>query len=262
MIDPIKSYYENYDEDGRLLSRSGSVEFFTTKRYIDRYIKPGDSVLEIGAGTGRYSHAFARLGYSVDAVELIEHNINIFRQNITPGESVTIRQGNAMDLSFFDDNTYDITLLLGPMYHLFTAEDKLTALREAIRVTKPGGVIFTAYCISDLSVLVSGFKRRDFSVVDMIEKGFIDPVTFAASSEPSLYFEIVRKEHIDDLMAQLPAARLHYVASDGYTYHMRDEINAMEDAEFDLYLKYHFATCERADMVGLSAHTIDIFRKD
>lgn len=95
------------------------------------------------------SHALAQKGYCVDAVELVEHNIEIFRQNTTPGETVTITQGNAMDLSMFEDDTYDITLLLGPMYHLFTTEDKLKALSEAIRVTKKNGVVFAAYCMGD-----------------------------------------------------------------------------------------------------------------
>ena len=85
-------------------------------------------ILEIGAATGRYSHALAQKGYCVDAVELIEHNIEIFKQNTTPGETVTITQGNATDLSMFEDDIYDITLLLGPMYHLFTTEDKRKAL--------------------------------------------------------------------------------------------------------------------------------------
>lgn len=84
--------------------------------------------MEIGAGTGRYSHALAQKGYRVDAVELVEHNIEIFKQNTIEGEPVTIKQGNAIDLSDFESDTYDITLLLGPMYHLFTKEDQLKSL--------------------------------------------------------------------------------------------------------------------------------------
>ena len=255
-------YYNKGGEDGRLASRHGSVEFLTTMRYIERYLKPGDRIIEIGAGTGCYSHALARQGYSVDAVELVQHNIDVFRQNTEPDEPVTITQGNTLDLSGFADDTYEIALLLGPMYHLFTKEDKLTALREALRVTKRSGAVFVAYCISDASILVSGFKRKSYSITEFIEKGFIDPQTFSASSEPALLFEIVRKEHIDTLMSALPVSRLHYVATDGYAFHMPSEIDAMEDAEFDLFMRYHYATCEREDMVGLTAHALDIFRKD
>ena len=126
----LNDFYNHYDEDSRLLFPHGSVEFLTTMRYIEKYLKHGDKVLEIGAGTGRYSHALARRGHPVDAVELVAHNIEVFRQNTRPGESVTIAQGNALDLSAFADNAYDVTLLLGPLYHLYTQDDKRRALRQ------------------------------------------------------------------------------------------------------------------------------------
>ncbi|MCH1983881.1 methyltransferase domain-containing protein [Ruminococcus sp. OA3] len=257
----LADFYNHYDEDNRLALKHGTVEFFTTMRYIEKYIRPGDRVLEIGAGTGRYSHALARQGYAVDAVELIEHNIEIFNQNTQSGESVTITQGNAMELSSFRDNTYNITLLLGPLYHLYSIEDKHQALREAIRVTKPGGVIFAAYVISDGCLLDEGFKRGNISVTEYIEKGLIDSRTFAAKSEPKDLFELVRKENIDNLMSIFPVTRLNYVAADGCTLFMREAVDAMDNDTFELYLKYHFATCEREDLVGITSHAIDIFRK-
>jgi ubiquinone/menaquinone biosynthesis C-methylase UbiE len=140
----LATFYSNYDEEGRLLTRHGAVEYLTTMRYIERYLQPGMRILEIGAATGRYSHSLAQRGYQVDAVELVQHNIELFRKNTKSGENVTITQGDARNLENFLDNTYDLTLLLGPMYHLFTEEEKLQALSEAIRVTKKGGVIFAA----------------------------------------------------------------------------------------------------------------------
>ena len=83
--DYLTEYYNHYDEDGRLETRYGMVEYITTMRYIKKYLRPGIRILEIGAATGRYSHALARQGYRVDAVELVEHNIEIFNQNTQPG---------------------------------------------------------------------------------------------------------------------------------------------------------------------------------
>lgn len=258
----LTDFYSRYDEDSRLTVRHGSVEFLTTMRYIKKYLRPGDRVLEIGAGTGRYSHALARQGHAVDAVELVGHNIEVFRQNIAPGETVTIAQGNALDLSAFPDCAYDITLLLGPLYHLYSTEDKRQALREALRVTKPGGVVFAAHVISDGCLLDEGFQRGSISVAEYIEKGLLDRRTFAAHSEPKNLFELVRKEDIDELMSVFPVARLHYVASDGCALLLREAVDAMDDQAFALYLNYHFATCERPDLLGVTSHALDIFRKE
>ena len=196
--------------------------------------------------------------YCVPNFDIIE----IFRQNTEPGEKITVTQGNAMDLSGFSDNTYDITLLLGPMYHLYNKEDKQKALSETIRVTKQNGVVFVAYCITDGCILDVGFKRNGFSVKDYISIGKINPETFAAHSEPHDLFELVRKEDIDDYMSVFSVKRLHYIASDGYLQHMSEAVDEMDDETFELYLKYHFATCERQDMVGISSHSLDIFRKN
>lgn len=257
----IIDFYNHYDEDSRLTPQHGQVEFLTTMRYIERYIKSGDCVLEIGTGTGRYAHALAQRGYAVDAVELVEHNIERFRQNTLPGENITITQGNALNLSDFPDGRYDITLLLGPLYHLYTEEDQRQALREAIRVTRPGGVIFAAYVISDGCLIDEGFNRENIDVADYIRNGLIDERTFAAKSQPKDLFNLVRKEDIDQLMTDFPTTRLHYVASDGCALLLRDAIDRMDAQTFALYLQYHFATCERPDFMGLTSHALDIFRK-
>lgn len=257
----IIDFYNQYDEDSRLVSKHGTVEFLTTMRYIEKYMKPGSRVIEIGAGTGRYSHALARQGYAVDAVELVEHNIEVFHRNTLSTENITVTKGNALDLSAFPSDQYDITLLLGPLYHLYTLEDKRQALREAIRVTKPGGVVFAAYVISDGCLLDEGFHRGNINVAEYTRNGLLDADTFAAKSEPKDLFELVRKEDIDELMSVFSTTRLHYAASDGCALFMREAIDKMDHDTFGLYLKYHFATCEREDFLGVTSHSIDIFRK-
>ena len=256
----LKDYYENYDENNRLLSKHGRVEFITTMKYVEKYLKQCDRILEIGAATGRYSHTLAQKGYQVDAVELLQHNIDIFKSNTLESEKVTITQGNAIDLSFIEDNTYDITLLLGPMYHLYSEEDKITALSEAIRVTKKGGVVFVAYCIGDAAVLSHGFLRGE--IFNLIEKCMIDTETFDTFSNPWDLFELCRKEDIDALRSNFNVTQLHYVATDGITSFLRDTVDNMDDKMYEIYLQYHLAVCERQDMVGLSNHTLDIFRKE
>lgn len=128
-------------------------------------------------------------------------------------------------------------------------------------MTRPGGVIFAAYVISDGCLLDEGFHRGNINVAEYIEKGLLDSQTFAAKSEPKDLFELVRKEEIDDLMSVFSTTRLHYVAADGCALFMREAVEAMDDEMFKLYLDYHFATCEREDLLGITSHSIDIFKK-
>lgn len=258
-LESLTQFYTQFDEDSRLLSRSGSVEYLTTMRYIEKYLFPGARVMEIGAGTGRYSHALAQRGYQVDAVELIQHNIDVFTANTRAGERVTIRQGNALDLSAFADETYDITLLLGPMYHLFTVEEQKRALSEAIRVTKKGGVVFAAYCNNDATVVSFCFCKG--MLKQERYKQLTDPETFKLASTPEELFQLYRREDIDMLMQGFPVERLHYVGTDMATEFIRDKVDAMDDELFELYLKYHFTICERTDMTGVTHHMLDVFRK-
>lgn len=255
----LEDYYNSYDEEGRLLSKHGQVEFLTTMNYIEKYLKPGAKILEIGAGTGRYSVALASKGYHVDAVELIQHNIEVFKSKVTEDMKVSVSQGNATDLSYFEEETYDVTLLLGPMYHLYTERDKIKALSEGLRVTKKGGILITAYCISDASIMCYGFRGGNIDT--LLHKGLLDTETFKAFSSPEEIFELYRKEDIFKLMDNFKVTRLHYVATDLITNFMRDTVDAMDKKTFELYMKYHLAICERPDMVGVTHHSIDIVQK-
>lgn len=256
----LTQYYSAYDEDGRLRSQHGMVEFLTTMRYLEKYLRPGVRIAEIGAGTGRYSHALAQRGFSVDAVELVQHNIDIFKLHTLPGEPVTIQQGDARDLRMLEDGCYDVTLLLGPMYHLFTVADQRKALSEALRVTKRGGVVFAAYCGNEATLVQFCFQRGRLR--DPHYQELIDPVTFKASSDPSELFQLYRREDIDALMEGFPVTRLHYVGTDMATNYIRSEVDDMEPEFFRMYLRYHFSICERSDLVGASHHILDVFRKD
>lgn len=255
----LSDFYSNYDEDARLRSRHGMVEFLTTMRYIEKYSEPGMRILEIGAGTGRYSHALAQMGYTVDAVELVEHNIEIFRRNTRSDEQITVRQGDARDLHMLEDNHYDMTLLLGPMYHLFTTEDQKKALSEAIRVTKSGGRVCVAYCGNDATMVQFCFGRG--MLREERYQKLVDMQTFKASSDPAELFMLYRREEIDALLEGFPVNRLHFVGTDMATNYMRDCIDAMEDDLYELYLKYHFSICERPDLVGASHHFLDVLCK-
>ena len=257
----IEEFYNARDEDGRLTSKHGSVEYLTTMKYIRESVSGVDdpAILEVGAGTGRYSVALAKEGYRVTAVELVEHNLDILKSKLDGSERITPVLGNALDLSFLSDGAFDLTMLLGPMYHLYTKEDKLQALREAVRVTKPGGRILVAYCMNEATVIQDAFvlgNLRDYS-----ERGLLGP-DWHCKSDPKEVFELVRSEEIAELDAEIPVKRLKLIAADGATNYMRKFVDEMDDETFAKWLDFHFSTCERQDLVGASNHTLDILEKN
>lgn len=257
-MESIIEFYNNYDEDSRLKRKNRMPEYLTTMKYIKKYLKPNSKIIEIGAGTGRYSIALADMGYDVTAVELVPHNINIMKKKIKPKHNIKIYEGNACDLSFIDSDTYDIILLLGPMYHLFTDEDKNKAIGEALRVAKTGGIVYSAYCNNDTCMYKMFYKKRILSYLD---RGLIDE-NYHAKSSPNEIFELYRKPDIDNLMKDFNVTRLHFVGVDMLSYLYSNKLDRLNKREFEEYMKFLSTICEREDLVGFSEHMLDIFRKE
>lgn len=259
----IEEYYNSYDEDARLLSKHGRVEYLTTMKYIKECLSgiADPSIIEIGAGTGRYSVTLAKQSYKVTAIDLVQKNIDVMRSKLDGTEDINVMQGNAIDLSCIKDDTFDLTMLLGPMYHLYTKEDKLRALSEAVRVTRPGGHILVAYCMNESTVIQYIFGMANppkTSGEEMFDKVTKDWRCMSLEEE---LFEMTRTEEIAELDSHLPVERIKLIATDGATNYNRHVVDGMDDEMFEKWVSFHFATCERQDLVGASNHTLDILRK-
>lgn len=255
----LENYYSEWNEDDRLLSRFGQVEFLITIRFVERYLKPGMKILEVGSGTGRYAHYFARKGYTVDAVELVEKNIVVFKEKTLPNEQITIIQGDAVDLCMFKDSEYDIVLHLGPMYHLPEVSERKAAVTEALRVTKPGGKVFMAYILNEMTVINYFFRNGHINENEERERIITSNWRFKENAKKHLSF--YRIEDIDSLMKEFDVKRLHLVGTEMISGAMRDLLLYMSEEEFLLYTEYIYSICERTDMIGLSGHLLDIFEK-
>lgn len=136
----IQSYYEDiFDESARLTTRSaqGPLEFQRTQELILEHAPLG-RVVDIGGGSGVHARALRDHGYDVELIDPVQRHVDTAR-----AAGVTARLGDARDLPFADE-TFDVALLLGPLYHLSAASDRRLALAEAARVLKPGGILLAA----------------------------------------------------------------------------------------------------------------------
>ena len=254
MTTKLEAYYNKFNEEKRLLSRHGQVEYVITMKYIHKYLENmnSPSIIEVGAGTGRYCVALANEGYDVSAVELVKSNLGTLKAKKS---SVKAYQGNALDLHRFQDEMFDVTLVLGPLYHLKTLNEQVMALKEAKRITKKNGVIMVAYVMNDYSVIqhafMDGFLQQSLDVLDNTFK--ID--------DPNDLYNRVRLDNINDLNSKSGLERIQIIAVDGPTDYLRPVINKMSEEDFQIFIQYVESICEREELMGASSHTLDILRK-
>ncbi len=273
MSSKLVEYYNKFNEDKRLDSRHGQVELRVSMKYIHEYLDRAAArqgaaafhgnnearaqikLLDIGAGTGRYSVALADEGYDVTAVEPVKYNLGILKKK---GSSVHAMQGNALNLKKLQDKSFDVTLLFGPMYHLFGFEDKSRALGEAKRVTKEGGVILVAYCMNEYGVISYGFKERH--ILECMQQGRLTE-DFKTISGPDELYDYMRIEDIDALNRAQGLERIKIISPDGAANYMRPYLNSLSDEEFEAFVQYQMSVCERQDLIGAGAHTVDILKR-
>lgn len=279
----LEQYYNKFNEEKRLQSRHGQVEYHTTMHYIHRYLdilknqrenvtkqdcRETDQcggtawhpvhtslrIIDIGAGTGRYSVALAEEGYDVTAVELVKYNLGILKQK---GANVKAYQGNALKLKRFADDSFDLALLFGPMYHLHSDEEHVQALSEAKRVVRPGGYVMVAYVMNDYSVIKYGFMENH--IVERMKQGELTDDFQILHNENELY-DYVRLEQINAWNGAAGLSRELMIAPDGPADYIRPVLNAMDEQTFTLFLQYQLANCERQELLGASSHTLDILQ--
>lgn len=143
----IINYYEKFDEWGRLDREP--IEFHVNWHYIKKYLPENGCVLDNGAGPGKYSMELAKAGYKVTLTDLTPKLVEIAEKK---AQELHLNErfdgfyvADARELTNLADNQFDASLMLGPMYHLQEANDRIKAVKELNRVTKKDGIVFVAF---------------------------------------------------------------------------------------------------------------------
>ena len=249
----VNRTYDIFNEDKRLnRGNSSRVEFLTTVHYIEKYLNPGDKMLDVGAGAGQYSIYFARKGYGVSAIELADSNISAFRAKLTEADDIDLVQGNALDLSRYADESFDAVLLFGPLYHLENRADRLRAISEAKRVCKKDGKIFFAFISNDFIILTElSYNPNYFS------SGDYDKETFRLTDFPFVFHTV---DACRELLADAGVTVECEIAADTVAELMQEKIDALSDADFAQFMRYHLYICEKKEFLGMTNHLLFVGR--
>jgi ubiquinone/menaquinone biosynthesis C-methylase UbiE len=211
--DDIHRYYELRQEQSRLM-RGVSIEFVRTQELISRFIPASPATIyDIGGGTGPYAFWLAEQGYIVHLRDKMPLHIEQARELMTSRSALaSLEVGDARQLDLMDESA-QVTLFLGPLYHLTEREERLQALREAYRLLQPGGII-----------LAAGIPRYA-AVLDGMNRGFLEDPTFKEIAHNDLisgqhrnptdhprYFTTAYFHQPEELYQEIQDAGFHEVA--------------------------------------------------
>lgn len=242
----LKYYEEEYREDERLKKdKAHAVEFMTSLRYFDKTFPKGGRVLDACAGTGVYSFYLAKQGYQVTAGDLVEHNVCIMKEKQLQEPILSeIYSGSVLDLSRFEDNSFDVVLCMGALYHLRESAERERAVQECLRVLKPGGVFAAAY-INKYAVILYSHEEQLSNIDELLEYNEHGHKGIFCGSTP---------EEMCKLMSKVGLKTLYHIGTDGIAYLISSKINASDEEHFNKWLRLHFDTCEKESLLGYSLH--------
>lgn len=266
-MDSVSKVRKFYDElvqrEWERLDRH-PVEFALNKRFIERHTKPGDKVLDLGGGPGRYSLWLAEKGCDVMLADLSPNNI-AFAQGKAIEHGVHIKAAvvDGRDLSQFDDCSFDHVLCMGPMYHLTEEKDRRTVIYECLRVLKPEGTLSAAFISSYAEVLYclkfdqTAILRPD--KLDSVFKVYSDNTDFSGTSFTEIYY--ARRSDILPFFSSFQLEQIHFLGSESIFSPYEPNLMNLSPEIFDAWIDFGEKVCEREDLLSFSEHFLYIGRK-
>ena len=246
--------YDYFDEEHRLTATPArSIELLTTRRQIAKVLKPGMQILDVGAGSGAYSLAYAQEGYAVTAVEPVKKHCALMKAKRRPAMDLTILEGNALDLTMLEAASFDVVPGLGPLYHLEHEAQRTRCLEQVLHVLKPGGSTFFAFINNDMVFITEAMVYNP----DFLDNGRYDRSTFKVADIPFVFLTLDQVRRWLDTLGWKPA---QVFAADGMAELLADKVNTLSAEQFQQWLAFHWAMCEKPAMLGASNHVV--FRLD
>jgi len=232
-ISDVQEYYANNSEkEWKRLQRHPvtQIEFETTKRYIDKYLKKTETILDIGGGPGRYTFWLAERGNKVILAdytkELIDKAKRIYQRSpkIIKANILGISQEDVRNLSKYTDSEFDATICLGGVLsHLVSEEDRISAINELSRVTEKDGFIF----ISVISLLATIKNEIIMKFIDEVAEDNIFRITETGDYDGTSGFTSCHFFTADDLKQLIHNSGLELielVGLEGFASHLEKQM--------------------------------------
>ncbi|MBR6029893.1 MAG: class I SAM-dependent methyltransferase [Clostridia bacterium] len=262
----IRAYYDsNPLKEWNRLQKRHPFEKYITTRMMERYLRPESAILDVGGGPGHYSVYFAGQGHRVTLLDLSGENVRFARKKARQyGVKITALQGNALDLTAFPDASFDAVFLMGPLYHLMREESRLQALREAARVLKPGGCLFSSFILM-FGGVIYGLRELPETILWPDEQPLYDVAakgeSLAFDAFTSAWMTTVRDAKA--LLAAVPLLRTETVfAQEGILAPYREVLERCPKKTRQAWYDYALRFCEKEDYLTHAEHLMIISRKE
>ncbi len=259
----IRDFYNNsVQKEWDRLDRH-RIEFELTKRFLNRYIKEKDKVLDIGGGPGRYSLYLAERGCDVTLVDLSEANID-YALHKAEEQGLTLKAFvcDAREIERQTSKLYDHILLMGPLYHLLEEKDRINTVNSCLNLLKPGGIIFISFISSYAGIIYSMKYEPQLILNKEIEyqyKYFKDDKPFSGESFTQAFF--IRQKDILPFMSQFGLEKLHLLGQESCLAPNEPNILCQPEEVVNKWLNLAEEVCEREDLLSFSEHLMYIGKK-
>jgi SAM-dependent methyltransferase len=256
----VREWYSTKNEDNRAFkSRADGLEFYFTKKLLEKYITKQCKVIEIGCATGYYGMFLSDKCKNYVGVDLSPEHIDIFNKKIVKHniENILTMVGNATNLSQINDDEFEVVLIFGPMYHLPPEERNLVFI-EAKRICKKNGIIMFAYINKLGAYLKEGILS---STEHYPNKNANDIILDKEISDdtPGLFFFTTTGK----INESAESHGLRVVKNLGVNYFFnRELINNMDEEKYESFLEFSEYLCNDESCTGLSSHSILICKKE